>query len=403
MSKTTVIVGAGQAGLQTAVSLRQGGYEDQLLLLGGEKHLPYQRPPLSKQILKGEFDADRCTLRGADFLAAQNIDFRPNTRAEALLADTQQLRLADGQLLSYDALVIASGARLNRLHLPGSELDGVFYLRTLDDALALRERLQAQPRVLVAGAGYIGLEVAASARALGCEVLLVEAQQQLMQRSALPAIADFMRARHEQEGVTFHFGRKLASIHGQHGVEGVRLDDGSELDADLVIKGIGVRPDLRWLDGSGLATARGILVDDQCRTSLPHVYATGDCAETQHPLYAQPVLLESVQNAVSQGKICAAAILGQNPSYSDVPWFWSEQYDCRIQLAGLPQPQDELVVRSDAPNSLTVLALGPDRLHAIQCINAPRDYMAARKIIAMGDTIDRDRLRNPKLELKELL
>lgn len=403
MSDTTVIVGAGQAGLQTAVSLRQGGYAGRLLLLGSEAHLPYQRPPLSKQVLKGEFDADRCTLRGADFLAAQEIEFRPHSRAEALLSDQQQLRLADGQLLSYDALVIASGARLNRLHLPGSELDGVFYLRTIDDALTLRERLQAQPQVLIAGAGYIGLEVAASARALGCKVRVVEAQQQLMQRSALPAIADFMRARHEQEGVAFHFGRKLAAIHGQRQVQRVGLDDGTELDAELVVKGIGVRPDLRWLEGSGLATARGILVDDRCRTNLANVYAAGDCAETQHPLYSEPVLLESVQNAVSQGKTCAAAILGQDTSYSDVPWFWSEQFDCRIQLAGLPQPQDELVVRSDAPNSMTVLALGADRLHAIQCINAPRDYMAARKIIALGDAIDRDRLRNPKTELKELL
>ena len=299
--------------------------------------------------------------------------------------------------------VVATGARLNRLQLSGSTLEGVLYLRTIDDALGLKARLEPGKRVVVAGGGYIGLEVAASARTLGCEVAVVEAQDHIMKRSALPPVADFLLERHKAEGVTFHLGRLLTEIHGGRAVKAVSLDDGTLIDADLILKGIGVRPEFRWLEDSGVETNRGVLVDAQCRTNVEGIYAAGDCAETKHPFYAEPVVLESVQNAVTQGKLCAAAILGQDTRYEEVPWFWSEQYDCRFQMAGLPQEGDELVQRAASPNTLSILSLGADRLNAIQCINAPRDYMAARKLIAAGDQVDLARLRDPELELKELL
>lgn len=403
MSQSVVIVGAGQAGLQTAVSLRQGGFEGRVVLLGDEPHLPYQRPPLSKQILKGEWDADRCTLRQQTFLAEHHIDFRPGSYAESLDPKRRQLTLAGGRILDYDDLVLATGARLNRIALSGSSLEGVHYLRTIDDALALRAALADTPRLVVAGGGYIGLEVAASARGLGCEVTVVEAQPHIMQRSALPPIADELLARHRDAGVTVHLGRLLTEIHGVGRVQAVSLDDGTLIDADLVLKGLGVRPAIDWLEGSGVATDRGVLVDAACRTSQPNVFAAGDCAETRHPLYDGTVLLESVQNAVTQGKLCAAAILGEEPEYTDVPWFWSEQYDARLQMAGIAQDGDELVLRDTDPNALSVLSIGADRLNAIQCINAPKDYMAARKIIAARDAIDIDALRNPETQLKDLL
>jgi len=400
---TVVIVGAGQAGLQTAVSLRQGGFTGRVILLGEELHLPYQRPPLSKQVLKGEFTEDKCTLRQQGFLDQQNIEFRAGSRVVTLDARQQAVTLEGGRIVDYDALVIATGSRLNRISLDGSRLTGVHYLRTLDDALALREQLQPNTRLVVAGAGYIGLEVAASARSMGCDVTVVEAQPGIMQRSALAPIADFLEARHRREGVSFQFERLMTEIHGGRKVQAVSLDDGTLLDADVILKGLGVQPEVAWLENSGIAVDRGVLVDDRCQTSLPQVFAAGDCAQTQHPLYAQPVVLESVQNAVSQGKLCAAAILDQAASYQEPPWFWSEQYDCRLQMAGLPQPGDELVLRDNGPNSLTVLSLGQDRLNAIQCINTPRDYMAGRKLIAAGSQADRERLADTTTELKDLL
>ena len=402
MSKTVVIVGAGQAGLQTAISLRQGGFDGRVILLGAEEHLPYQRPPLSKQVLKGEFDAERCTLRGKDFLDKQEIDFRPGVRATGVDRRRHFVQLEQDQVIDYDFLVIATGSRLNRIELSGSRLAGVHYLRTIDDALSLRDELKDGGRLVVAGGGYIGLEVAASARALGCEVAVVEAQPHIMQRSALTPIADRLLDRHRAEGVEVHLGRLLTEIHGVGRVRAISLDDGTLIDCDLVLKGLGVQPELRWLEGSGIEVGRGVKVDAQCRTNDADIFAAGDCAETRHPLYPQPVVLESVQNAVSQGKLCAGAILGQDTHYEDVPWFWSEQYDLRLQMAGLPQPGDTLVLRDVDPNSLTVLSVGEDRLNAVQCINAPRDYMAGRKLIAAGSALDTEQLGDPSQSLQDL-
>lgn len=403
MSQRVVIVGAGQAGLQVGMSLRQGGFTGKVVLLGAEAHLPYQRPPLSKQVLKGEWPAEKCLLRQQAFLDQQDIDVRPGSTVRSVDTTLRQLTLADQRVVDYDTLVIATGARLNRLQLSGSSLGGIHYLRSLDDALSLKDQLRPGRRLVVAGGGYIGLEVAASARSLGCEVDVIELQDQLMKRSALPVIAAHLQARHQAEGVRVHLGRLMTEIHGGDRVRAVSLDDGTLIEADLVLKGLGVRPELRWLKDSGVETALGVRVDSHCRTNLPDVYAAGDVAEYHHPLLAGAMVLESVQNAVSQGKVVADNILGKATEYTEVPWFWSEQYDCRFQMAGLPRAGDELVIRQSSPNSVSVLSLGNDRLHAIQCINAPRDYMAARKLIAEGSNVDMDRLRLPTTELKELL
>lgn len=403
MSERVIIVGAGQAGLQTALSLRQGGYAGQLVLLGAEAHEPYQRPPLSKQVLKGEWPPEKCTLRHLDFLAQHEIDFRPGSLAVALDARNAQLTLDGDRIIDYDHLVIATGARPNRIELSGSHLEGIHYLRSLDDAVALAARLQAGARLVVAGGGYIGLEVAASARSLGCDVNVLEAQDHIMQRSAVAPIADFLLDKHRREGVKIHLGRLMTEIHGGRTVAAVSLDNGKLIEADLVLKGIGVRPEIDWLANSGVETDRGVRVDRFCKTNIDGVYAVGDVAETSHPRYAEPVVLESVQNAVSQGKVAASAILGEPREYDEVPWFWSEQFDWRFQMAGLSTAKDELVIRDSGPNSLCVLCLGEDRMNAVQCINAPKDYMAARKLMAAGTPVDLDVLRDPATDLKELL
>jgi len=401
--RTVVVVGAGQAGLQVAVSLRQQGFDGRLVMYGAEPHLPYQRPPLSKQVLKGEWPPEKCQLHHREFLESHAIELHMSAPAASLDPGRKLLRLDSGREVEYDKLAICTGSRLNRLHFSGSGLAGVHYLRTLDQSLELRSRLTPGSRLVIAGGGYIGLEVAASARSRGCEVTVIEALDHVMQRSALPPIADFLLERQRREGVEFRLGHRLTEILGHERVQAVVLDDGQLIEADVLLKGIGVRPDLRWLEGSGLETGRGLRVDTRCRTSAPDVYGAGDICESRHALFPGWLVLESVQNAVSQGKIAAANILGREVEYDEVPWFWSEQFDCRFQMAGIPQAGDELVIRETGSNSLTVLSLGADRMHAIQCVNAPRDYMAGRKLIALQDQVPCERLRDPKTQLRELL
>ncbi len=328
---------------------------------------------------------------------------RRGLAADCLDAAGRRLGTSDGDWHGYDWLVICTGARLIRLHVPGADLQGVHYLRTVDQSLDLAPRLEPGTRLVIVGAGYIGLEVAASARSLGCEVTVVEGLERAMQRSALEPVASFIQGRHAERGVSLIFNRRLTAIEGRDRVEGVVLDDDTRLPADLVLKAVGVRPDIDWLEGSGIGTGRGIRVDSNCRTNLPNVLAAGDVTELQHPLFDGWLVLESVQNAVGQGKIAAACIMGAPQAYEEVPWFWSDQFDCHLKMAGIPQAGDRLVIRESAPNSISVLSVAPDKLNAVQCVNVPKDYMAGRKLIGMAKSVDLERLCDPQQELKELL
>jgi 3-phenylpropionate/trans-cinnamate dioxygenase ferredoxin reductase subunit len=280
----------------------------------------------------------------------------------------------------------------------------VHYLKTVDDALALSDRLVPGARLAVIGGGYIGLEVAAAARSFGCEVHVIEALDQVMKRSALPEISGYLRRRHEQEGVTFHMNRKVAGLRGSSRVEGVELEDGELIAADLAMVGVGVRPDLQCLAGSGIATNRGILVDGSCRTNVTNIFAAGDVTEMEHPLLEGRHVLESVQNAVSQGKVAAAAVLGQEASYTDAPWFWSEQYDCRLQMAGIPRDADMQVRRENhETGGFSVFTLAGGQLHAVQSINSPKDYMVGRQLISHRSKLSAELLTDHNCNLKELL
>jgi len=399
-----MIIGAGQAGVQVAISLRQGGYDGEILLVGKEPHVPYQRPPLSKQVLKKEWAAERCQLRHLGFFEEHDIEFLPGVAATRLDPATNRVFLGNGSQWKYDSLAICTGSRLNRLEISGNDLPGVCYLRTIDDALSLSAQLESGERLVVIGGGYIGLEVAAAARSLGCEVHVIEALDQVMKRSALPEIAELLQRRHESEGVRFDLRCGVTGLSGNQRVDTVHLEDGRRVDADVVMIGVGVRPDLSWLEGSGIQTGRGVRVDGSCRTSVSNVYAAGDVAESGHPLLRGWHVLESVQNAVSQGKKVAAAILGQQEELVEAPWFWSEQYDCRLQMAGLPREGDRHVRRDNAETGGTsVFSLAGNRLNAVQCINSPRDYMVGRQMIAHQVDVSAEALADKNYNLKDML
>ena len=404
MNRRIIIVGAGQAGVQVAMSLRQAGYDGEVLLVGEEPHVPYQRPPLSKQVLKKEWAAERCQMRHLEFYDQHGIDLLLGARATRLDARACRICLDDDSEWTYDALAVCSGSRLNLLKIAGADLPGVCYLRTIDHALDLSARLNPGARVVVIGGGYIGLEVAAAARSLGCDVVVVEALNQIMKRSSLPEIAAYLQRRHEVEGVTFLMGTEVAALVGNDRVTGVELRNGTIVPADTVMVGIGVRPDLRWIDGSGINTGRGVLVDESCRTNVENIYAAGDVAELRHPLLEGLHVLESVQNAVSQGKIVAAEMLGRKDDYCEAPWFWSEQYDCRLQMAGIPRANDRHIVRENPDTGgVSVFSIFKDQVHAVQSINSPRDYMVGRQLITRRIRAGAEELADRQFNLKDLL
>jgi 3-phenylpropionate/trans-cinnamate dioxygenase ferredoxin reductase subunit len=404
LENRVVILGAGQAGVQVAMSLRQGGYKGEVILVGKEAHVPYQRPPLSKQVLKKEWAAERCQFRHFESYAQHDIDLLLGISALSVDAQSGTVRLDDGSDWSYDYLAICTGSRLNRLSVAGSQLPEVHYLKTMDEALALSGRLVPGASLAIIGGGYIGLEVAAAARGLGCEVHVIEALDEVMKRSALPEIAGYLRRRHEQEGVSFHMNRKVAGVRGASRVEGVELEGGELIPADLVMVGVGVHPDLQCIKGSGIAVHRGVLVDGSCRSNVSNIFAAGDVAETGHPLLEGRHVLESVQNAVSQGKVVAAAILGQEASYADVPWFWSEQYECRLQMAGIPRGGDRQVRRENSETGgFSIFTMGDGHPHAVQSINSPKDYMIGRQLISHRSELSAEILADETYNLKELL
>jgi 3-phenylpropionate/trans-cinnamate dioxygenase ferredoxin reductase subunit len=404
VSQRVLIVGAGQAAAQTAISLRQAKFDGEIVMLGAERWLPYQRPPLSKQMLQGEWDAERCLLRKPEFYDQHEIRIEEGRVATGVEIDARTVATADGESFAYDWLVIATGSELIRLALPGSDLDGVCYLRSLNDALRLAPRLSAGERVTVVGGGYIGLEVAASARKADCEVVVVEALDGLMKRSALPEVAAWLQRRHEAEGVDIRLGSGVAAFEGDGSLEAVVLTDGTRVACDTAVVGVGVRPAVGWLESSGIDCARGVLSDERCRTSVENVYAAGDCSEHRHATLPGRRVLESVQNAIGQGRIVAAQITGQDKVYDEVPWFWSEQYDCRLQMAGLPGEGDRTVLRGPAAEgSFSAFTLADGRVTGVQAINAPKDFMAGKMMIARNTVVDAEALANSENELKELM
>ena len=392
-----VIVGAGQAGFQTAASLREQGYAGRVVLIGDEAGLPYQRPPLSKAHLKLEAEDAQLHFRPDAFFAERRIELRAPDRATAIDRTARRVLLASGESVAYDHLVLATGTRPRRPAWPGMELEGVYLLRTVEDARRIRARLQTATRVVIVGAGFIGLEVAATAGAAGLPVTVIEFAERPLKRALSAEMATHLLRAHESRGVEFMLRTSVASLDGRDGhVVGVTTTDGRHVDGDLVLIGIGVQPNTELAEAAGLAVDDGIVVDAHLVTSDPAISAIGDCARYPSVHHPQAVRLESVQNSADHARAVAARLAGKPAPYDKLPWFWSDQGELRVQMCGLAQESDDVVLRgSPASGRFSVLRYRGDRLTAAETFNHPAEHMALRKILAAGGTLSREQAADP--------
>lgn len=405
MSDSIVIVGAGQAGFQVAASLRGEGFAGLIRLLGAEPHPPYQRPPLSKGLLLGKMEPARLLFRQPSFYAAQAIELELGRPVAAIDRGARRVVDAAGVAEPYDRLVLATGTRVRPLVVPGVELGGVLYLRTLDHSGELARRAAAARRVVVIGGGFIGLEVAAALRMLGLEVTVLEAAERLMGRVVAPLISEFYADLHRGRGVQLVLGARIAELAGSEGrVREVVMADGSRHAADLVVVGIGVLPNVELAQEAGLLCANGIVVDEHGRTSDPAIFAAGECTSHPNRFAGGPVRLESVQSAVDQAKSVAASLLGRPVAYDEVPWFWSDQYEVKLQMVGISAGHDRQVLRGDpAGGRFSVFYFKGERLIAIDSINRAADHMAGRKLLASGASLTRAQAADEAFDLKAAL
>ncbi|MDH4041974.1 MAG: FAD-dependent oxidoreductase [Gammaproteobacteria bacterium] len=398
-----VIVGASHAAAQLGASLRQGGWEGKISIVGEEALPPYHRPPLSKAYLAGEKHSDEMLIRPAAFYARSGIDLVLGTRVTALDRANKVLTLHDGGTIPYTRLALATGARVRKLALPGHDLDGVFYLRDLDDVNRIRSYVGPGKSAVIVGGGYIGLETAASMRKLGMKVTVLEALPRVLQRVTAPEVSAFYSRVHSEEGVNIVTEAAVESLEGKDSVKAVKLADGTLLDADLVVIGVGVMPATELAEAAGLAVDNGIVVDEFARTSDPDIVAAGDCTNHHNPIYDRRLRLESVQNATDQAKTAANTLCGKLEAYHTLPWFWSDQYDLKLQIAGLSQGYDRVVLRgsSQSGRSFAAFYFRDGHLLAVDAINRPKEFMMARRALAAGQGADPARLADDTLEIQQ--
>ncbi len=403
-TQRVVIIGAGQAAAQTAFSLRGWGFEGPVTMIGDEAAPPYQRPPLSKAFLKGEMPEDRLYLKPAAWYEDNGVDLVLSVRATAIDREKGQVRTEHGGQIPYDHLVLAAGSRPRPLPLPGSDLDNVFELRGLTDVERLAPRMIKGDRITIVGAGYIGLEAAAVARQLGLEVTVLEMAERVLARVTSPVMSEFYEAEHRRQGVEIRTNARLAELVGKDGkVTAARLGDGSEIPSDIVLVGIGILPNQELAAEAGLACRNGVLVDRDGRTNDPRIHAAGDC--TQRPLihYGRSGRLESVHNAIEQGKLVAASILGRDRPQEDTPWFWSDQYDLKLQIAGLSSGYDQIVLRGEpADRKFAAFYLAGGKLIAVDAVNSAPEFLAGKRLISTGAKVAPERLSDMSVSMKEI-
>jgi 3-phenylpropionate/trans-cinnamate dioxygenase ferredoxin reductase subunit len=407
MYQEIVIAGAGQAAVQAVDTLRRKGFTGNITVVGDEPWLPYQRPPLSKKYLAGTLERERLLIRPAHYFGEHHVTTHLGRRVAEILRREQRVRLDDGTLLPYDALLIATGSRPRALKAPGADLKGVYSLRTIADADAIRAACSGAGRVVVIGGGYIGLEVAATARELGLEVTVLEMAERVMNRVTCPGVSAFYESEHARHGVRILCNERVRALAGDARsgqVRAVLTDAGAEHPADLVIVGVGVTAAEELALAAGLECADGILTDEYCKSSDAAIYAAGDCARHASRHYGRLLRLESVDNAFEQATTVAHNLLGTPTPHDKVPWFWSDQYDLKLIIVGICQGYDTVVTRGEpAARAFSTCYLKAGELIAIDSINSPKDQMAARKLIAAHARPDIDKLANGAIALRDTL
>lgn len=403
MSKRVVIAGAGHAAGQVVTSLLQHKFDGQIVLVGDEPYLPYQRPPLSKKFLAGEMSAERLFVKPASFYEDAGVEINLDTTITAIDRKEKRLCVADGEDVAYDKLVLALGSRVRRLPVDDAGLKRVYYLRSIADVERIRKKIEPGRRLVIIGAGYIGLEVAAVAQQAGLDVTVVEMADRVMSRVVSPEISDFYQIEHTNQGVRLRLSTRVAALNGKKRVKSVTTSEGEDLPADLVVIGVGIQPNTELATDAALDVDDGIVVDDHCRTSDPDIFAVGDCTSHPNAIYGRQLRLESVHNALEQAKTAAANICNADVAYSQVPWFWSDQYDLKLQIAGLSEGYDDVVIRGNpAERSFSCLYLKERRLIAVDAINAPRDFVQSKQLIADRVEIDLQELADPEIALKDM-
>ncbi len=402
-----VIVGAGHAAGELAGSLRQSGFSGPIVMVGEEPHLPYQRPPLSKAFLSGETDLQALELKPSAAYEKIGVEVRTAVRVESIDRTANQVALGDGTRLPYDKLVLATGGRPRTLAIPGLEhagpLSNVHYLRTLHDAKGIRAQLKSGFRLVIVGGGYIGLEVAAVARRHGLKVTVLEALPRVLARVTAPELSDFYASVHRGAGVDIRTGTAIRSAEldgSRDAVAAVTTSDGDILPTDVLIVGVGLIPNVELAEACGLQVANGILVDDMNRTADPDVLAIGDCSNQPSALYGRRVRIESVPNALGQARAAAATLCGRGQPYTAVPWFWSDQYDLKLQIVGLSQDYDTLVLRGRREDrSFIAFYLKAGRIIAGDAVNRPKEFMQAKRLVTEGACIAAERLADESASL----
>lgn len=390
-SNHCVIIGASHAGTTLALSLRKEGWGGDITLIGAEEALPYHRPPLSKDFLAGEKDFETMLLRPEKAFADNNVRLLLGTAVDSIDTKGQAVTLADGTVLAYSKLAICTGASV--INLPMAEgLAGVHTIRSVADVVPIKNSLNAVKKAVIVGAGYVGLEVAAVLAKAGIEVNVLEMAERILSRVTSVTMSDYMQSLHEKHGVTIHTGIRVTSFIGDDKVEAVSCVGGETFEADMVIIGVGVRPASELAEAAGLSVDNGIVVNGKCETSVENVYAAGDCTSHPSPLYNRFLRLESVQNANDQGRIAAANICGKDKEYDAVPWFWSDQYDIKLQMVGLSNDFDKVVIRGDATDALNegfaLFYFKDATLIAADCVSRPKEFMAAKQLVARRAKID---------------
>ena len=396
-----VIIGAGHAAGQAAASLRQEKYTGPITIIGDEAHLPYQRPPLSKAYLSGSQEVDRVYLRAERFYQEKEIDLKLSTRAAAIDPDAKAVELEDGSKIDYDKLLISTGSRPRLLSIPGSDLGGIHYLRTIDDVDGIRADMHEGANLVIVGGGYIGLEVAAVGVEQGLNVHVLEMEDRILQRVTTPTMSKYYDELHRGRGVQIHTNTGVTGFSGDAKVQKVMCGD-TEFAADMVIVGIGIVPNIELAEAAGIICDNGIVVDDHCQTSNPDIYAAGDCTNHPNALLDRRLRLESVPNAMDQARTSASNMLGGDKSYAAIPWFWSDQYELKLQMVGFSADGNREVMRGDmASNQFAVFYLKDNTVVAADTVNSPKEFMLCKQLV--GKEADSAVLADSTSDLKSLL